>query len=301
MISSTDGSDVTAGTCNVAVEIDGAAGTGGTATHIANGKWEYAPIQADTNGDYLTFQFVLSGAITTTIQAYTSFPQSVDNDVLASGATGFAAIDTVVDAILADTADIQPNYATSAALTTAQNDLDIITGASGVNLLTATQASIDAIETDTTTDIPALIATAQADLDTLTGTDGATLATAQALYAPAKAGDNMGTVSSVTGNVDGNVTGSVGSNLELGPAEVNAEVVDVIFTDTDAEPAQGTPGATISIADKIGFLYKAWRNRSTQTATTYSLYNDDATTVDHKATVSDNGTTADKGETATGP
>lgn len=54
------------------------------------------------------------------------------------------------------------------------------------------------------------LATAQLDLDTITGTDGATLATAQALYAPAKAGDNMGTVSSVTGNVDGNVTGSVG-------------------------------------------------------------------------------------------
>lgn len=36
-----------------------------------------------------------------------------------------------------------------------------------------------------------LIATAQADLDTITGTDGVTLATAQALYAPAKAGDAM--------------------------------------------------------------------------------------------------------------
>ncbi len=42
-------------------------------------------------------------------------------------------------------------------LATAQADLDIITGATGVNLLAATQASIDAIETDTTTDIPAQI------------------------------------------------------------------------------------------------------------------------------------------------
>ena len=52
--------------------------------------------------------------------------------------------------------------ATSAAQTTAQNDLDIITGASGVNLLTATQASIDAIEADTNElqgdDVPGLIA-----------------------------------------------------------------------------------------------------------------------------------------------
>jgi hypothetical protein len=34
-------------------------------------------------------------------------------------------------------------------IATAQADLDIITGASGVVLLTATQASIDAIEADT--------------------------------------------------------------------------------------------------------------------------------------------------------
>jgi len=36
------------------------------------------------------------------------------------------------------------------------------------------------------------LVTAQTDLDTITGTDGVTLATAQALYAPAKAGDLMG-------------------------------------------------------------------------------------------------------------
>lgn len=83
--------------------------------------------------------------------------------------------------------------ATAASLTTAQNDLDIITGASGVNLLTATQASIDAIETDTSltlqsgintigvdtsVNIPNLIATAQADLDTITDTDGVILGAA---------------------------------------------------------------------------------------------------------------------------
>lgn len=153
---------------------------------------------------------------------------------------------------------------------------------------------LDIIAADTTTDIPALIATAQADLDTITGADGVTLATAQGLYAPAKAGDNMGTVSSVTGNVDGstasvtgavgsvtgavgsvtgnvggnvagstasvtgavgsvtgnvggNVTGSVGSNLELGPAEVNAEC-DTALADydgpTNAEMEVRTPSAT---------------------------------------------------------
>jgi hypothetical protein len=78
-------------------------------------------------------------------------------------------------------------------------------------------------------------------------------------------------------------------------------VLDVLNTDTVAEPGQGVPGSTISLAQKIGYLYKAWRNKSTQTSTTYSLFNKDDTTVDHKATVSDDGTTATKGETTTGP
>ncbi|KKM96465.1 hypothetical protein LCGC14_1177860 [marine sediment metagenome] len=84
-------------------------------------------------------------------------------------------------------------------------------------------------------------------------------------------------------------------------AEVNVEAKDVLDTDTHAEPAQGTPGATISTGAKIDFLYKFMRNRNTQTATQHNVYNDDATTIDHKRTVSDNGTTADMTEVITGP
>lgn len=46
------------------------------------------------------------------------------------------------------------------------------------------------------------LSTAQSDLDTLTGSDGVTLATSQPNYAPAVAGDNMGTVSAVTGGIN---------------------------------------------------------------------------------------------------
>jgi hypothetical protein len=84
-------------------------------------------------------------------------------------------------------------------------------------------------------------------------------------------------------------------------ADVNAEVVDALATDTYAEPGQATPAATLSLAAKINYLFKSWRNRKTQTSTTWSLYNDDATTVAQKATVSDNGTTAEKTEITTGP
>ena len=84
-------------------------------------------------------------------------------------------------------------------------------------------------------------------------------------------------------------------------ADVNAEVVDAVNVDTYAEPGQAAPPATTTLVTKIGYLFKALRNRHTQTATTFSLYNDDATTVDQKATVSDNGTTFDRGEIGSGP
>lgn len=114
-------------------------------------------------------------------------------------------------------------------------------------------------------------------------------------------GSVTGAVGSVTGNVGGNVTGSVGSLAAQAKADVNAEIVDALATDTYAEPAQGAPGATISLASKIGFLFKAWRNKTTQTSSQYSLYNDDAATVDHKAAVSDDATTLTRGEVASGP
>ena len=99
--------------------------------------------------------------------------QTGDTFALANGAAGFVAIDTVVDAILVDTGTTIP-----ATITTAQNDLDILTGADGVNLLSATQASIDAIETDTSTTLQAELDGIQADtedIQTQIGTAGAGL------------------------------------------------------------------------------------------------------------------------------
>ena len=66
--------------------------------------------------------------------------------------------------------------AIAAAVATAQADLDILTGATGANLLTATQASIDAIEVDTGTTLPATLAAlpqcvVKADGAYLTGLD----------------------------------------------------------------------------------------------------------------------------------
>ena len=97
--------------------------------------------------------------------------------------------------------------------------------------------------------------------------------------------------------------GATGSGLTslATPAQVNAEVVDALSVDTYTEPGQGAPAATASLATKLSFLYKAWRNNKTQDATTFKLFADDAVTVDQKSTVSDDGTTATIGEIASGP
>lgn len=99
--------------------------------------------------------------------------------------------------------------------------------------------------------------------------------------------------------------GSVGLGEDTlstaGLAAVNAEVVDTLNVDTYAEPGQGAPAATASLVAKLGYLYKAFRNQLTQTATTLSIYNDAADTVDQKSTVSDDGTTYTRGEIGTGP
>jgi hypothetical protein len=86
----------------------------------------------------------------------------------------------------------------------------------------------------------------------------------------------------------------------LDAAAVNAEVVDALNTDTYAEPGQGNPAATTTLVQKIGFLYKAWRNKSTQTASEYALYADDGATKDQEAAVSDDATTFTRNEVQTG-
>lgn len=93
-----------------------------------------------------------------------------------------------------------------------------------------------------------------------------------------------------------NLDATVSSRSTLTAAAVNTEVVDALNVDTYAEPGSGAPGATISLAQKIGYLYKAFRNKVTQTSTEYSLYADDESTVHQKATVSDDGTTFTRGE-----
>jgi len=83
-----------------------------------------------------------------------------------------SAVDTVVDAILVDTNELQTDWVNG-------GRLDLLLDAIPTTAMRGTDNAATATA----------LTTAQNDLDLLTGTDGATLATAQGNYAPAKVSD----------------------------------------------------------------------------------------------------------------
>ena len=82
-----------------------------------------------------------------------------------------------------------------------------------------------------------------------------------------------------------------------GKADVNAEVVDVVRTDTNAELA-ALPGVSPTLTGILLFLYEIARNKLTTTATEQKLYKDNGSTVLGTWAVSDDGTTFTKAEIA---
>lgn len=102
-----------------------------------------------------------------------------------------------------------------------------------------------------------------------------------------------------TDNAGGAVTLSDDARLDIG--QINAQVVDVLKTDTVTLPGQGAPTATPTIEVMIAYLYKVFRNKKTQDATEFDLYDDAGTTVDQKATTSESAGTVTQGELVSGP
>lgn len=104
--------------------------------------------------------------------------------------------------------------------------------------------------------------------------------------------------------VDGSVciqTGTYSVGDLTTPTDVKSKVVEALATDTYAEPGQGAPAATTTLAAKIGYLFKWRRNKRTNDGATVKFFADDASTVDQKAAVSDAAGTTTIGEIGTGP
>ncbi len=127
--------------------------------------------------------------------------------------------------------------------------------------------------------------------------------------------DNIpGTLSTIEGKVDTvdtnvdsilvdtgtTLDGKIDALNDVSTSDINAQVLDVLVTDTFAEPGTGAPPATASIEEKISWIYTYWRNKIIQTSTLLSLKADDGSADICKSTISDNGTTFTKGEMETG-
>ena len=104
----------------------------------------------------------------------------------------------------------------------------------------------------------------------------------------------------ITGDITGNLSGSIGSNTELGPAEVNAEVVDVLKTDTLTATPQQAPPTTPTFEEAVMVLYDAIVHGVDVTATLKAFKNNAGTVIWKKA-LSDDATTYAEAESASGP
>ena len=98
--------------------------------------------------------------------------------------------------------------------------------------------------------------------------------------------------------------------VKLGEADTSdiLSMLTKVYSDTTlvtatarGEPGQATPPASSDILTKIDYIYKSTINKHTQTATTFSLFDNAGATVDQKAAVSDDGTTFTREKLTTGP
>lgn len=290
----------------------------GTLTELATGTYyyEFAAAELDAVG-FLQFKLTLSG-VRTFVAAY----QVVAYDPYAAAGLGLTNLDAAITTRSSQTS--VDDVPTNAELATALGAATVAAVAGSVGSVTGAVGSVTG---GVGGNVTGTVASVLGAVGSVTGNVGGNVAGSVGSVVGSVA-SVVGAVGSVTGNVGGSVA-SVAANgitatsmatdainaaaikadavvkIQAGlstvtTAQVNAEVVDALATDTYVEPGQGAPAATATLAAKIGYLYKFLRNKITQTATEAKVYADDATTVDHKATVGDDGTTYTRGEFGTG-
>ena len=85
-------------------------------------------------------------------------------------------------------------------------------------------------------------------------------------------------------------------------AEINAEVADVLKTDTTTEPSQGAPTATPTMQEILTYLYVAVRNRlDVDSVSGFKEFHNDAGTVIFKKAMTDAGGIYSEAEAVIGP
>ncbi len=272
----------------------------GGATHISGGIY-YCVLDAtdtDTLGPLVVFVHE-SGALTVRVECAV-LPANVYDSRFSTDKLQVDAVEISGDSTAADNLESAcDNYSVTrglagtalpAAAADAAGGLPI-SDAGGLDL-DGMDTDIDSILTDTGTTLDGKIDTIDTNVDAILVDTGATL--------DGKIDTIDGIVDAIL--VDTAVIGAAGAGLtDLGgmsaamKAEVNAEALDVLVTDTHAEPA-GVPAATSSIKDKLSWLFTLARNKGTQTAATKTLRNDADGADIGTSSVSDDGTTFTRGE-----
>lgn len=220
--------------------------------------------------------FTMAATDNISILADRSVKPVTDNRTLTVSASGevslLSATQTSIDAIETDTADMQPKIGTPAA------DL---------------AADIAAVKVDT-----AAILVDTADMQPKIGTPAADIA---ADIAAVKVDTAATLVDTIEIGVAGAGLTDLGGMSTGMKGEVNAEMVDVESVDLVTQPGQEAPAANQTRDKMLAFLYKGQRNKKTQSASLFELYNDDTTTVDQKATLNEAASVVTAGELSTGP
>lgn len=203
--------------------------------------------------------------------AYVIFRRTSDNAELA-----FVTVEPASPTVTQITSDIDNNSSQLSAIVGDTNELQTDWADGGrLDLILDARASQSSVDTvDTVADAIKAVTDNLPDAGALTTIDS-----------------NIDAILADTGT-DGVV---VASHTTAAKAEINTEVLDVLTTDTFAEPG-AVPAATSSLKDKINWLFALARNKITQTATTQTLRNDADDADIATSTVSDDGTTFTRGE-----
>lgn len=235
---------------------DNASGSGGpTAAAIADAVWDEDATAHQTQG---SFGQVVGDSVSDSDSIWALVNTNL-NATVSSRAS-----QTTADAIETDTQDIQSRLPVALVSGRMASDAVAISGST---------VAADAVE---------------ANIGNLDATVSSRLATA-GYTAPLDAAGTRAAVGLASANLD--------TQLDAIPtaAEINAEVVDCLATDTYAELGS-VPAATSSLAAKLRWLFMLARNVITQTATTQTLRNDADSGDVATSTHSDNGTTHSRGE-----
>lgn len=228
------------------------------------------------------------GAGTRTLTALDEDNTTLDIDSAVRGAVGLSSadLDTQLAGIVDDTEDIQDRL--PAALISGR--LDTTVGAMQSGVLTATAIAADAITaaklaSDVGTEIASSVWGAGTRTLTALDEDDTTL-------------DLDGTIRAAVGLSSANLDTQLDSLAT--PADVNAQVLDVLTVDEFSQPGQEAPPASQTLAKILTYLYKFMRNKITTTHDSYKVYADDGSTVDHQATLSEDAGEFTRGEIDTG-